>query len=48
MATKTREQFAPQVNSEILSAIGDLAQDEGRQTQALADEALTDPQSAPK
>ncbi|MFH1804796.1 MAG: hypothetical protein ABID63_07910 [Pseudomonadota bacterium] len=42
MTTKTREKFATQVNSEILSAIRDLAQDEGRQLQALVDEALAD------
>jgi hypothetical protein len=42
MATKAREKFATQVSSEILSAIRDLAQDEGRQLQALVDEALAD------
>ncbi len=42
MATKAREKFATQVNSEILSAVRDLAQDEGRQLQALVDEALAD------
>lgn len=42
MATKPREKFATQVSSEILSAVRDLAQDEGRQLQALVDEALTD------
>jgi len=42
MATKAREKFATQVSSEILSAVRGLAQDEGRQLQALVDEALTD------
>lgn len=42
MVTKAREKFATQVNSEILSAVRDLAQDEGRQLQALVDEALAD------
>ena len=42
MATQTREKFATQVNAEILSAVRDLAQSEGRQLQALVDEALAD------
>ncbi|KJS25518.1 MAG: hypothetical protein VR75_10845 [Hyphomonadaceae bacterium BRH_c29] len=42
MATKAREKFATQVSSEILSAVRDLARDEGRQLQALVDEALAD------
>lgn len=42
MTTKAREKFATQVNSEILSAVRDLAQSEGRQLQALVDEALAD------
>lgn len=42
MASKAREKFATQVSSEILSAVRDLAQDEGRQLQALVDEALAD------
>jgi hypothetical protein len=42
MATKAREKFATQVSSDILSAVRDLAQDEGRQLQALVDEALAD------
>lgn len=37
-----REKFATQVNSEILAAIRMLAQSEGRQLQALVDEALAD------
>lgn len=42
MATQAREKFATQVNSEILAQIRDLAQSEGRQIQALIDEALAD------
>ena len=37
-----REKFATQVNSETLAAVRKLAQDEGRQLQALVDEALAD------
>lgn len=42
MATNTREKFATQVNSEILSTVRAIAQSEGRQLQALVDEALVD------
>ncbi|MCL4189418.1 MAG: hypothetical protein KJZ85_17600 [Rhodobacteraceae bacterium] len=42
MASQNREKFATQVNSEILSAVRGLAQSEGRQLQALVDEALAD------
>jgi hypothetical protein len=42
MANRTREKFATQVNSEILSAVRNLAQTEGRQLQVLVDEALAD------
>ena len=42
MTTQTREKFATQVNSKILSAVRHLAQSEGRQLQALVDEALAD------
>lgn len=42
MASQSREKFATQVNSEILAAIRNLAQSEGRQLQALVDEALAD------
>ena len=38
----TREKFATQVNSEILSAVRALADREGRQLQALVDEAFAD------
>jgi hypothetical protein len=39
---QTREKFATQVNSEILSAVRSLSVAEGRQLQALVEEALTD------
>lgn len=42
MAAKAREKFATQVNSEILSEVRAIAQNEGRQLQALIDEALAD------
>ncbi len=38
----SREKFATQVNSEILAAVRMLAQSEGRQLQALVEEALAD------
>ena len=37
-----REKFATQVNSEILSAVRNLADKEGRQLQVLVEEALAD------
>ena len=40
--SRTREKFATQVSSEILTAVRTLAQSEGRQLQALVDEALAD------
>ena len=40
--SRTREKFATQVNSEILTTVRRLAQTEGRQLQALVDEALAD------
>jgi ClpP class serine protease len=40
--SQTREKFATQVNSDILSAVRQLAEQEGRQLQALMDEALAD------
>ena len=40
--SQLREKFATQVNSEILSAVRSLADKEGRQLQALVDEALAD------
>jgi hypothetical protein len=42
MSTQRREKFATQVNAEILSTLRSLAQAEGRQLQALVDEALAD------
>jgi hypothetical protein len=38
----TREKFATQVDSEILSTVRGLARSEGRLLQALVDEALAD------
>ena len=40
--SQTREKFATQVNAEILSAVRTLAEKEGRQLQALVEEALAD------
>ncbi len=40
--SQVREKFATQVNAETLSAVRLLAQNEGRQIQALVDEALAD------
>jgi hypothetical protein len=40
--SRTREKFATQVSSEILSAVRTLAEKEGRQLQTLVDEALAD------
>jgi hypothetical protein len=37
-----REKFATQVNSKILEEVRAIAQSEGRQLQALVDEALAD------
>jgi hypothetical protein len=42
MTVATREKFATQVDAEILSAVRKLAAAEGRQIQALVDEALAD------
>jgi hypothetical protein len=42
MTETTREKFATQVNAELLSALRSLAKAEGRQLQALVDEALAD------
>ena len=42
MTAQSREKFATQVNAETLAALRDLAQSEGRQIQALVDEALAD------
>jgi hypothetical protein len=42
LVSRTREKFATQVNSEILTTVRTLAQSEGRQLQALVEEALAD------
>ena len=42
MIAQNREKFATQVNSEILLEVRNIAQKEGRQIQALVDEALAD------
>ncbi|NBC14300.1 MAG: hypothetical protein GVY09_13360 [Gammaproteobacteria bacterium] len=42
MTESNREKFATQVNAETLAAIRSLAKAEGRQLQALVDEALAD------
>ena len=39
---QVREKFATQVNSKILATVRAIAQKEGRQLQALVDEALAD------
>ncbi len=40
--SETRQKFATQVDAEILAAVRRLAEAEGRQIQALVDEALAD------
>lgn len=42
MGSQTREKFATQVDSELLAELRALARGEGRQIQALVDEALAD------
>ncbi len=42
MTVQSREKFATQVDAEILRSVRDLAKLEGRQLQALIDEALAD------
>jgi hypothetical protein len=42
MSDRVREKFATQVNAELLSAVRNLAKEEGRQLQVLVDEALAD------
>jgi hypothetical protein len=42
MKAQAREKFATEVNSEILAAVRSLAKSEGKQLQALVDEALAD------
>ena len=40
--SQARKKFATQVNSKILTSVRALAEKEGRQIQALVDEALAD------
>ena len=40
--SQTRQKFATQVKAEILASLRSIAQKEGRQIQALVDEALAD------
>jgi 5,10-methylenetetrahydrofolate reductase len=40
--SQTREKFATQVNAELLASLRSIAEKEGRQIQALVDEALAD------
>lgn len=40
--SQARQKFATQVNSEILASVRTLAEKEGRQLQALVEEALAD------
>lgn len=42
MSTKQRQKFATQVDPELIEAVRGLAREEGRQVQALVDEALAD------
>lgn len=42
MSDRRREKFATQVDPQLLAALRDLARREGRQLQALVDEALAD------
>jgi predicted transcriptional regulator len=39
---QTREKFATQVDSDLLASVRNLAQQEGRQLQAVVEEALAD------
>ena len=42
MTTKQRQKFATQVDPELIEAVRAIAREEGRQVQALVDEALAD------
>jgi hypothetical protein len=42
MPAPLREKFATQVSADVLRSVRDLARSEGRQLQALVDEALAD------
>lgn len=42
MSTRQRQKFATQVDPELIEAVRGIAKEEGRQVQALIDEALAD------
>jgi hypothetical protein len=42
MSTKRRQKFATQVDPALIEAVRGIAKEEGRQVQALIDEALSD------
>lgn len=42
MTTKQRQKFATQVDPQLLETVRELAREEGRQVQALVEEALAD------
>jgi hypothetical protein len=42
VTARPREKLATQVNADVLAAVRDLARSEGRQVQALVEEALID------
>ncbi len=42
MSSKQRQKFATQVDPDLLEAVRGIAREEGRQVQALVDEALAD------
>jgi hypothetical protein len=42
MSTKQRQKFATQVDPDLIEAVRGLAREEGRQVQALVDEAFAD------
>lgn len=42
MSTKQRQKFATQVDPNLIEAVRGIAKEEGRQVQALVDEALAD------
>ena len=42
VAGRAREKFTTQVNPDVLAAVREIARTEGRQLQALIDEALSD------
>ena len=42
MTTKSKQKFATQVDPDLIEAVRGIAREEGRQVQALVDEALAD------